>query len=297
MVHNRRMGRWRTDAAARRSVVTDVDLAEASRLCAADPVATVLAAARIESAMAAGALRGGSTLWGHERDGRLTALCWAGANLVPVCGPGDEAALDAFAETALREGRRCSSIVGDAGAVLGLWSRLRAAWGPAREVRADQPSLVIDHAPDVAPDPAVRLTELDEVQLLLPACVQMFVEEVGYSPLLGSPGAYEARVRGLIEEQRSYVRTDPGPGGPEVAFKAELGAVSRAVAQVQGVWVPPALRGRGLAAHGMAALVAHALSTVAPVVSLYVNSYNTRALATYRRVGFRQVGTYATVLF
>jgi predicted GNAT family acetyltransferase len=31
--------------------------------------------------------------------------------------------------------------------------------------------------------------------------------------------------------------------------------------------------------------------------SLYVNSFNTAARATYRRVGFRQVGTYATVLF
>jgi predicted GNAT family acetyltransferase len=33
------------------------------------------------------------------------------------------------------------------------------------------------------------------------------------------------------------------------------------------------------------------------VVSLYVNAYNLPALAAYRRVGFRQVGTFATVLF
>src|SRR5690606_2756092 len=128
-------------------------------------------------------------------------------------------------ETALRQGRRCSSIVGEAATVLALWGRLRAAWGPAREVRADQPSLVIDHAPAVPPDPAVRLSRLDELDLLLPACVQMFVEEVGYSPLLGSPGAYQSRVRGLIEERRSFVRMERGRHGPEVAFKAELGAV------------------------------------------------------------------------
>jgi predicted GNAT family acetyltransferase len=36
---------------------------------------------------------------------------------------------------------------------------------------------------------------------------------------------------------------------------------------------------------------------VAPTVSLYVNDFNTAALATYRRVGFRQVGTFASVLF
>ena len=47
----------------------------------------------------------------------------------------------------------------------------------------------------------------------------------------------------------------------------------------------------------MAAVVQIARGEVAPLVSLYVNSYNTRALAAYRAVGFRQVGTYATVLF
>jgi uncharacterized protein len=36
---------------------------------------------------------------------------------------------------------------------------------------------------------------------------------------------------------------------------------------------------------------------IAPVTSLYVNGFNTRARSTYERVGFRQVGTFATVLF
>jgi len=67
--------------------------------------------------------------------------------------------------------------------------------------------------------------------------------------------------------------------------------------QVQGVWVPPELRGRGHAAHGMAALVTEALRSVAPVVSLYVNDFNIPARAAYRRVGFAQAGTFMSVLF
>ncbi len=296
MVQNRGMGRWRTGTTTTR-VVTDVDLRAAAALCAQDPVGSVLAASRIEAALASGSTRGGSAVWGHETGGRLTALCWAGANLVPVCAPDDTAALDAFAETALRQGRRCSSIVGPASAVLPLWERLEPSWGAPREVRAEQPSMVIDHPPRVAPDPAVRAGRPGELALLLPACVQMFVEEVGYSPLLGSPGAYESRVRSLLEEGRSFVRVDEGARGPEIVFKAELGAVSSTVAQVQGVWVPPDRRRQGLAAHGMAAVVARTLGAVAPLVSLYVNDYNTGALATYERVGFRRIGTYATVLF
>lgn len=290
------MAVWRTESPTRRSV-GDVDLAEAAALCALDPVGSVLAAARIEAAVAAGGRAGGSQLWGVQRAGELVALAWAGANLVPVVRPGDEEALDVIAEVARVQGRRCSSIVGPAEQVLGLWSRLRGEWGPARDVRADQPSMAIDRAPLVEPDPRVRLGRREDMPLLLPACVSMFIEEVGYSPLEGSPGSYEARVRGLVADGRSYVRIDDTEDGPEVVFKAELGAVSSAVAQVQGVWVPLARRGQGLATAGMASVVQHALAGVAPTISLYVNSYNTRAVAVYEKVGFRQVGTYATVLF
>ena len=33
------------------------------------------------------------------------------------------------------------------------------------------------------------------------------------------------------------------------------------------------------------------------IVSLYVNDFNTRALRTYRRVGFERIGTMATLLY
>ena len=64
---------------------------------------------------------------------------------------------------------------------------------------------------------------------------------------------------------------------------------------IQGVWVDPEHRGRGLAVPCMAATVALARQYV-PTVSLYVNSFNAPALATYRRVGFRRHGDFATVL-
>ena len=211
-------------------------------------------------------------------------------------------ALDAFAGLARGQGRRCSSIVGPAEAVLGLWGRLRYFWPAAREVREDQPSMVIEHAPLVTADPRVRRSRPEEFDVVLPACVRMFTEEVGYSPVSGPGGPYETRVHGLIAQGRSFVRIDRPAGGDrrrsgDVVFKAELGAVAGGVAQVQGVWVSPDRRGERLSEAGMAAVVQIARGEVAPLVSLYVNSYNARALAAYRAVGFRQVGTYATVLF
>ncbi|CAM5793132.1 GNAT family N-acetyltransferase [Cellulomonas persica] len=283
-------------------VLDDVDLGAALEVCALDPVGSVLATARIEHARATRLSATGGALWGFQHGGALVAVCWAGANMVPVVPVHDpavvSAALDAFATTAARQGRRCSSIVGPAPAVLGLWDRLRAVWPGVREVRHDQPSMVIDHAPARVADPAVRRSRVEEFDAVLPACIAMFTEEVGYSPASGPRGPYETRVRSLIEQGRSFVRMDPDEHGvPRVTFKAELGAVAGGVAQVQGVWVAPHRRGLRLSEHGMAAVVDLARTQVAPVVSLYVNDYNARAIAAYRAVGFRQVGSYATVLF
>ncbi|MFC8732806.1 GNAT family N-acetyltransferase [Luteimicrobium sp. NPDC057192] len=276
------------------------EVAAALAVCAVDPVTAALAAARVADWPEQGA-RGGGSIWAYPSSGPPTAICWSGANLFPVVpetGPEREAALDAFAAAARLEGRRSSSIVGDAAVALGLWERLAPVWPRPREIRACQPSMAIARDPDVAPDPAVRRGLSEELGAILPACVRMFVEEVGYSPVVGGSSAYERRVRQLIATGRSFVRMERGADErPFVAFKAELGAVTEQVAQIQGVWVDPTRRGHRLSENGVAAVVVAARRDVAPVVSLYVNDFNAPAIAAYRRVGFEQVGTLATILF
>jgi hypothetical protein len=249
-----------------------------------DPVADVFVASRIRGAGLAES-RLGAQVWGYGERGRLEALCYSGANLVPVQAGPD--AVRAFAERARRQGRRCSSVVGESGAVQHLWSLLTPSWGPARAVRSEQPLMVLDGPPAVAPDPAVRQVRRDEVETL-------FTEEIGVSPLAGDGGAlYRARVTELVTQGRAYARIEDG----QVLFKAEVGAATPTVCQVQGVWVHPSLRGRGLSVGGTAAVAALARTQVAPVVSLYVNDFNTAARRAYERVGFRQVGTFTSVLF
>ena len=236
----------------------------------------------------------GDQLWCLLDGGRLHGLCWTGGNVVPYRLPPGGSEL--VAERLRIRRRRYSSIVGPAQDVLPLWALLEPEAPVPREVRADQPSLTITGDPLVAPDPRVRLSDRADLDVLIPACVAMFTEEVGYSPLDAGSG-YERRVRTLVESGRSLSWVEQTERGREVIFKAELGTVALGVTQVQGVWVNPRYRGRGYAAAGMAAVVAYAQQYVAPVVSLYVNGYNTAALAVYRKVGFTQVGTFATVLF
>jgi len=267
------------------------DLDEVLAVLERDPVADCFVASRVEQA-GLDPWRLGAEVWGFGERGRLEALCWSGANLVPVqAGP---AAVRAFAERARRQGRRCSSIVGPSSMVDPLWELLEPHWGPARDVRAGQPLMAIGSDPEVAPDPLVRAVRPEELDVVLPACIAMFTEEIGVSPTAGDGGAmYRARVAALISAGRAFARIEEGA----VVFKAEVGAASGAACQVQGVWVHPQARGRGLSLGGTAAGVQLARREVAPGVTLYVNDYNTPARRAYARVGFRQVGTFTSVLF
>lgn len=278
---------------------------QALALALRDPVAYILAITHIEQGIARGTTSG--EIWGFPNDGNLEAVCWAGANLIPIIPDGDNDrelardAIAAFAQLADRSPRRSSSIVGPKQYVLPLWEILDGSWRRPREVRSSQPSMAISGPPLIEPDPYVRLAREAEFDLVLPASVHMFIEEVGISPLAFGSAQYSARVRELITTSRTLVRMsstiEQAQATNSVAFKADFGATIAPVAQVQGVWVNPSLRGTGLAAPGMAAVVEHGLKWVAPTISLYVNDYNHRALNVYRKVGFEQVGEYATVLY
>ena len=257
----------------------------------ADPVANVFVSARVRAA-GLNPARLGAEMWGYTERRRLVSLCYAGANLVPVAATPE--ALRVFADRARWQGRRCSSIVGPAEMVEPLWERLEPHWGPARAIRARQPVMATSRAPDVPADAEVRRVRVDERDILLPACVAMFTEEVGVSPNGGDGGAlYRARVTELIRGGRAFARITDGT----VEFKAEIGAITPHACQIQGVWVPPHLRGRGYSTAGMSAVIAAALKAFSPVVTLYVNDFNAPARATYHRVGMSDVGAFMSVLF
>jgi len=231
-------------------------------------------------------------LYVYEVNSEIVSALYNGANTIPL-ETNPESQL-AFANKLIESNRRSSSLLGSVNEVMGLWKILKPYWGIARDVRANQPLLNIDQPPLLAPDPLVRRALPREIDLILPACISMFTEEVGVSPVsAGGLNAYRSRISELISAGRSLVRIDRG----EVVFKAEIGLVTDAVCQVQGVWVPPQYRGRGYAKAGMAAVVNYARRHFAPNVSLYVNDYNERARAIYKKVGFVQHSTFATVLF
>jgi predicted GNAT family acetyltransferase len=295
---------------------------EALELCSRNPVAYIMPTMHLEHAQATGRMASGQ-LWGvrdrgersagigrgRDRSSPLVGVLWTGANLVPALPDTPEERVDTVADAMLSQLARPGALVGEAAVVLRIWERVEKRWGPARDLRPEQLLMVLRGAP-VRPAPPgpgelsfnslrlepVRIARLTDFDALLPAAVHMFIGEVGYDPLEHGRAGYEDRLRRLIRLGRSYLQFGVVDGVRQVVFKTEAGVVGGGVAELQGVWVHPTLRGRGFGRAGVVAVVDLVQGGLAPTVSLYVNDYNERAVRTYEAVGFERVGTFATIM-
>ncbi len=229
-------------------------------------------------------------LYAFERDGQIASLLLDGGTLF-VSGF-DPEALPVFV-THLGPIRRCTSILGPAISVLGLFvglaERWRGAWGSVSNVRRRQPLMLLEEPPEPTPDPRVRRLTTDDYQSYLDASVSMYTDEIGSSPFKYGPG-YERFVMDRLRAGEAYGIVEGG----KVIFKADLGPKLRDQAQLQGVWVSPDRRGEGISVPALSGMLRLAMRDY-PTISLYVNDFNTPAIRAYEKLGFVEVGALATV--
>jgi uncharacterized protein len=249
-----------------------------------NPVRDVFIASRI---LHDGALTtlGPSPLWGAFEHGQLRGLLHVGPNLVPATD--DHAACEALA-TAAGGLYPTRMVVGERTTVELLWSLIGDSYPAPREVRRRQfvyavdPDLLVG-PPDARAPGLARLAERSDEDQVLKLSAAMYTEEMGENPLARDPDGYRRRVRMLISRGWTYVYDARGT----LQFKMDVGCASTRTAQIQGVYVPPELRGRGVGTAAMAACCDLALDRH-PNLSLYVNDFNTPAVALYERIGFRR---------
>jgi hypothetical protein len=249
-----------------------------------NPVRDVFIASRILHDGALTSL-GPSPLWGAFADGELHGLLHVGPNLVPATD--DEDACEALAHAAggLYPTRM---LVGERVTVELLWSIVGGSYPAPREVRrrqfvyAVEPDGLDREAAGAGPGLA-RLAERSDEDRVLKLSAAMYTEEMGENPMARDPDGYRRRVRMLISRGWTYVYDVGG----QLQFKMDVGCASRHTAQIQGVFVPPELRGRGVGTTAMAACCDLAFGRHRNL-SLYVNDFNTHAVALYERIGFHR---------
>jgi ribosomal protein S18 acetylase RimI-like enzyme len=231
------------------------------------------------------ARRGLGRFFGIADDsGSLTALCHAGANLVPSgvgCG--------AFAPSVTAA--RSRMIIGEAQAVTDLWDAARHQLPAAREDRPHQPVYTIREPPPPGAT-GLRVATTADVDRLVPACAAAHELELHLDPLARDPEAFRWRTEAQVEEGRSWLWLEEDV----ILFKAEASAWTPTAVQIQQVWVDPEARGRGYGARGMRDLVRLLLETT-PNVTLFVRTENAPAIATYEAIGMGKELEYRSILF
>ena len=245
--------------------------------CAEDPVERVF----LEDV----ARRGLGRFFGiADAAGSLTALCHAGANLVPSgsgCG--------AFAAVAAQS--RSRMIIGEAAAVGEVWDTARHLLPAAREDRPHQPVYTIDEPPPPGKT-GLRAATPRDLRRLVPACAAAHELELGIDPLRRDPDSFRWRTSAQIDEGRSWLWLE----NDVVLFKAEASAWTPQAVQLQQVWTDPEARGLGYASRGLRDLCRLLLEKT-PTVTLFVRSENVEAIRLYERIGMRKALEYRSVLF
>ncbi len=270
-----------TESAVRAGRLGPGDSRLVSRLLDREPVINAYLRSELRMGME------GADWWGVLDASGLRAAALGGALVVPcIPEPRDAVPLGDH----LSAGVPPRMLVGPRPAVLALHSALART---ARDVRDPQHLMAVGRSDLGGPWGApVRRAWRGDVDALVVAAAAMHREEMGIDPLSVDAAGWRARMTSLVDRGWSFVWQESGT----VVFKAELSAWTPGVVQIQGVWTHPERRRQGLGSAGLAT-VCRILFEEVPLCSLYVNHFNSTALRLYKRLGFRKVAEFATVIY
>lgn len=141
-------------------------------------------------------------------------------------------------------------------------------------------------------EPRLRLTRTSESQPIADSSVLAMKEELNQDTTGKSYDRLVSSKRDLIGGKRYYVLEDSG----QLVFQAYLSAATREVSQIQGVYVPPSFRGRGIATRCVAEMCRRCFDRTERI-ALRVQKRNSPAIAVYRKVGFADFLDYLSIWY
>lgn len=202
----------------------------------------------------------------------------------------DEAAIDAIAEYALHRVPIIPRIIARKDVVDRFWRILERAPYPLQFDRLQRVYTLDAEDLVAAPEPHMRLARLEEAEHVARLASAMSFEEIQMDPFRDHPLSYLRLIEHRIRMKRYYVLEEEG----EIKFQVHLNSITPYVGQITGVYTPEKHRRHGYAQRGMGEFCRQAL-TRAPSLCLFVNDFNTPAIALYERLGFKPVMAYRAV--
>jgi predicted GNAT family acetyltransferase len=260
---------------------------EALAFLAERPVHTVVMSSLMRDNGAISPLNRGTFYACRDEAGQLEGVALIGhATLIEAR---TERALAEFTRLA-RECENTHLILGEQEAIKDFWRGYSEA---GQEFRLACRELLFELRCPVAVRETVeglRLATADDLELVLPAQDAMARAESGVSPLEIDPEGFRRRTARRIAQGRTWLVVED----ERLIFKAEVQSETPEVIYLEGVYVDPSARGRGLGARCLSQLCRQLLARV-PALCLLVNEQNQEAHALYRKVGFRFECLYDTI--
>jgi ribosomal protein S18 acetylase RimI-like enzyme len=198
-------------------------------------------------------------------------------------------ALKAFARVAQGQ-RDAHMILGEEALVGRFWEHYAPAGQPPRLFSREV--LYELRWPVSAPEPVegLRPATLDDLMLVMPVHAALAYEESGVNPLDVDLHGFRMRCARRIEHGRVWVLVEGG----NLLFKADVVSDTPECVYVEGVYVDPPSRQRGLGLRCLSQLGRNLLERT-KTVSALVNEQNLAAQALFNKAGYKLRGRYDTV--
>ena len=136
----------------------------------------------------------------------------------------------------------------------------------------------------------LRLATIEDLDVIVPAHAQTVVDESGIDPLEVDAEGFRSRCARRIEQGRSWVWVEEG----RLIFKAEVVSDTAETIYLEGIWVDPQERGKGIGTRCMSQLSRTLLKRTSSIC-LLVNEKLEGAQAFYKKAGYSFISYYDTI--
>ena len=235
--------------------------------------------------------------WGARRNGLLSAVLFAGAHSGAVLPAGsDLGAMRLLGARAAEEADFRATrlqVIGPRAALAAVREHFPGA-GATLRLERDQVYMALSRPASSggATLPELRTARSEDYAFLYKAGAELRAEELLEDPRELDPIPYARRVEEECRDGWTWLWRD----ARGLCFRAGISALTTEAAQVSGVYVPPPLRGQGIATRALSELCAR-LMLRSRHVCLFVNDFNDPALAVYHRLGFKEMAAWGSAFY
>lgn len=225
----------------------------------------------------------------HDEQDRLKGIALIGHTILFEAF--DERAIEAFAEIARRE-TAPHLLMGEHNAVERFWNYYA---DETQSPRLVCPVLFLqrrERFEEQLPVSGLRPAMRDDLEQVVEAQAAMALETSGVDPLKKDPAGFRARYLRRIEKQRVWVLMKDR----RLVFKADIIAETPQATYLEGVYVSPEERGKGLGRNCLVG-VGRILLERTKAIYLFVEHENKRTKSFYLNLGFSVAGNYDLLYF